>query len=63
VDFRGEQHRHQTHTATTDPEARLAHKGPGKEAKLCFVGYVLMEKRHGLVVEVMLIPGHGYGGT
>jgi hypothetical protein len=43
----------------TDPEAQLAHKGPGKEAKLCFVGHVLMQNRHGLVVDVMLTQATG----
>jgi hypothetical protein len=35
----------QTHASTTNPEVRLARKGPGKEAKLCFAGHVLMENR------------------
>ena len=59
MDFRGEQRRNQTHGSTTDPEARLARKGPGKEAKLCFAGHVLMENRHGLVVDVMLTQATG----
>jgi transposase len=59
VDFRGEQRRNTTHASTTDPEARLARKGPGKEAKLCFAGHVLMENRHGLVVDVMLTQATG----
>jgi transposase len=59
VDFHGEQRRNQTHGSTTDPEARLARKGPGKEAKLCFAGHVLMENRHGLVVDVMLTQAPG----
>ena len=32
-------------------EARLFRKGPGKEARLCFMGHLLMENRHGLVVD------------
>lgn len=59
VDFRREQRRNQTHSSTTDPEARLARKGPGKEAKLCLAGHVLMENRHGLVVDVMLTQATG----
>ena len=31
----------------TDPEARLYRKGPGMEAKLCFIGHALMENRNG----------------
>jgi transposase len=59
VDFRGEQRRNQTHASTTDPEARLARKGPGKEANLYFAGHVLMENRHGLVVDIMLTQATG----
>ena len=59
VDFRGEQRRNDTHVSTTDPEARLARKGPGKEAKLCFAGHVLMENRNGLVVNVALTQATG----
>ena len=42
VDFRVEERKNDSHASTTDPEARLARKGPGKEAKLCFAGHVLM---------------------
>ena len=49
VDFRGEERKNESHASTTDPEARLARKGPGKEAKLCFAGHVLMN-RNGLAV-------------
>ncbi len=51
VDFHGEPRRNKTHQSTTDPEARLAKKGKGKEAKLCCMGHVLMENRSGLVVD------------
>src|SRR5438309_9720379 len=33
VDFHGERRRNATHQSTTDPEARLARKGAGQEAK------------------------------
>ena len=46
VDFRGKPRRNDTHASTTDPEARLARKGLGKEAKLCFLGHVLTENRN-----------------
>src|SRR5271163_3496141 len=44
TDFHGEKRSNDTHASTTDPEARLYRKGPGKEAKLCFMGHALMEK-------------------
>jgi hypothetical protein len=52
VDFHGERRTNATHQSTTDAEARLAKKGKGKEAKLSFLGNVLMENRHGMVVDV-----------
>ncbi len=59
VDFRGEHRINGTHALTTDPEAVLAQKGPGREAKLCFAGHVLMENRHGLVVDVQITQATG----
>jgi IS5 family transposase len=49
-DFHGERRKNDTHASTTDPEALLLKKGSGKEAKLCFLGHVITENRHGLVV-------------
>jgi transposase len=59
VDYRGEKRRNETHASTTDPEAQLARKGPGKEAKLSYMGHVLMENRNGLVVDLMLTQATG----
>ncbi len=59
VDFHGERRSNDTHQSTTDPQARLARKGHGKEAKLCFTGHVLMENRNGLVVDVTLTRATG----
>jgi transposase len=50
IDFRGERRTNATHASTTDPEARLYKKATGQEAKLAYLGHVLMENRHGLVV-------------
>ncbi len=50
-DFHGEQRTNDTHASTTDPEAKLFRKGRGKEAKLCFMGHLLMENRNGLIVD------------
>jgi transposase len=52
VNFHGEKRGNATHVSTTDPEAQLARKGAGKEAKLCYSAHVLMENRHGLCVDV-----------
>ncbi len=59
VDFRGERRTNATHASTTDPEARLYKKAAGQEAKLCFLGHVLMENRHGLVVNATVTPATG----
>jgi transposase len=59
VDFHGEKRTNDTHQSTTDPEARLARKGRGKEARLSFTGHVLMENRTGLVVDVAITQATG----
>jgi transposase len=59
VDFHGEQRSNQTHQSTTDPEALLARKGAGKEAKLSYSGNVLMENRNGLVADVEVMQADG----
>src|SRR5271169_6133614 len=52
VNFHGERRRNATHQSTTDPEARLARKGAGKEAKLCYTESVLMENRNGIMIDL-----------
>ena len=52
-DFRGQKRSNDTHASTTDPDAPLYRKGPGKEAKLCFMGHALMENRNGPIVDAL----------
>jgi len=59
VDFHGQKRANATHVSTTDPEARLYRKGPGKEAKLSFMGHAMTENRHGLVVETAFTQATG----
>lgn len=59
VDFHGEKRSNATHQSTTDPDAMLARKGGGKEAKLSYNGNVLMENRNGLVADVQVMPATG----
>ena len=61
VDFHGERRSNVTHVSTTDPDARLARKGKGHEAKLAYQGHVLMDNRHGLAVEGCVTRASGYG--
>ena len=49
VNFHGEKRSNQTHQSTTDPDARLYRKGPGKEAKMSYMGHLVMDNLHGLV--------------
>ena len=59
VDFHGEKRSNETHESKTDPEARLARKGKGKEAKLAYSQHALMENRNGLLVELQIAPANG----
>lgn len=54
VDFKGQKRKNDTHASTTDPQARLSRKGNGQTAKMSYIGNVLMENRHGLVVDTRL---------
>lgn len=51
ANFHGESRGNETHESKTDGDARLARKGPGKEAKLCYMGHTVMENRTGLIVK------------
>lgn len=60
VNFRGEKRKNVTHQSMTDPEAKLMRKGEGKEAKMSFMGHVLMENRTGLCVDIRVSEANGY---
>ncbi|MDY7096014.1 MAG: IS5 family transposase [Acidobacteriota bacterium] len=61
ANFRGQKRTNDTHQSTTDPQARLLRKGPGKEAKLSYGGHILVENRNGMIVdtEVAIATGNG----
>jgi transposase len=59
VNFHGEKRSNQTHESTTDPDARLARKGNGKEAKLSYNGNLLTENRNGLIVNTEVFEANG----
>jgi transposase len=59
VDFKGEKRKNHTHESTTDPDARLWTKSRGSQAKLSYMGHVLMENRNGLLVEAFLTEANG----
>ena len=58
-EFRGQQRRNDTHASKTDPDAKLYRKGNGQEAKLGYLGHVLMENRHGLIADAVLTQADG----
>jgi transposase len=59
VNFRGEARKNDTHRSTTDPDARLYKKSSGSEAKLAYLGHLLMENRHGLIVDALVTAATG----
>jgi transposase len=59
VNFHGEKRSNATHESKTDPDARLARKSGGHEAKLAYTGNVLIENRNGLVVDTELLLSNG----
>ena len=61
VNFHGQRRSNATHQSTTDPDARLYKKARGREARLGYLGHVLMEHRSGLIVKATVTPADGHG--
>ena len=59
VNFHGQKRSNQTHESSTDPDARLARKGSGKEAKLSYNSNLLVENRNGLIVDTETFEANG----
>jgi hypothetical protein len=59
VDFHGEKRSNQTHASKTGPDAKMARKGKGKEAKLSYNGNLLVENRNGLIVNTEVFEANG----
>jgi transposase len=59
VNFHGERRSNATHQSTTDPDALLARKGKGKEAKLCYSANALVENRNSLLIDFQVEPADG----
>ena len=57
--FRGDKRSNDTHESKTDPEAKLYRKGGGQEAKLGYLGHVLMENRNGIAVNSCVTQAEG----
>ena len=59
TNFHGEKRTNETHESKTDPDARLYKKSRGSEAKLSYLGHVMVENRHGFIVDAMLTQADG----
>jgi transposase len=59
VNFHGQKRSNETHESKTGPDAKLARKGPGKEAKLNYSGNLQVENRHGLIVNAEMLDANG----
>ncbi|WP_419633427.1 IS5 family transposase, partial [Thiolapillus sp.] len=59
VDFRGQKRKRDTHESKTDPDAFMYRKSSGVAAKLSYLGHILMENRHGLVVNAQVTQATG----
>jgi transposase len=59
-DFRGQSRTNDTHASTTDPDARLYRRTHHGEAKLSYLGHLLIENRHGLIADARATPADGF---
>ena len=59
--FHGESRKNDTHASKTDPDAKLYRRAAGREARLAYLGHLVIENRHGLIVDALATPADGYG--
>jgi transposase len=59
-DFRGEARSNDTHASTSDPEARLYRRSNHSEARLAYLGHLLIENRHGVIVDARATQANGF---
>ena len=59
VDFRRQRRTNDTHASTTDPDARLYKKSKGAESKLCYMGHLMIDNRHGLATNACVTIASG----
>jgi len=58
--FHGQTRKNDTHASRTDPDAKLYRKSNNAEARLAYLGHVLLENRHGLIVQAMATEADGW---
>ena len=59
ANFHGQKRKNDTHASVTDPDSRLYRKAAGREAKLCYMGHVIMENRNRLAVAGLVTHATG----
>jgi transposase len=59
ANFHGQRRSNVTHVSTTDPDAKLYRKTSNGEARLSYLGHLLIENRHGLIVDAMATQADG----
>ncbi|VVE85881.1 transposase [Pandoraea sputorum] len=57
--WHGQKRSNATHESTTDDQSRLFRKSKGVGAVLCYMGHVLSDNRHGLVVNAQVTLASG----
>jgi transposase len=57
--FHGEARKNDTHASKTDPDAKLYRRSNGQEARLAYLGHLVIENRHGLIVAAMATTATG----
>jgi len=57
--FHGQTRTNDTHASKTDPDAKLYRKANGAESRLAYLGHLLIENRHGLIVDAMVTEADG----
>src|SRR5262249_46976320 len=59
VNFRGETRSNATPASTTDRDAQLSKQAAGQKSMLAYLGHLLMENRHGLIVNACATAATG----
>jgi transposase len=57
--FHGESRKNDTHASKTDPDAKLYRRSHTGEARLAYLGHLVIENRHGLIVDAMATTADG----
>ena len=59
-DFHGQSRKNDTHASKTDPDAKLYRRSNHGDARLSYLGHLLIENRHGLIVNAMVTTADGF---